>query len=80
MTPQNRSGCSVITEGPGWIPCMMRAPIMSAMTGLDGSPRVNIGTNDIWAPALLAASGAATPSSAPCPNRSGSRDTFFSSE
>jgi hypothetical protein len=35
--------------------------------------------NEVCAPALLADSGAATPSTAPRPNRDGSRDSFFSS-
>jgi hypothetical protein len=61
------------------MPWMIKAPIIRAMTGLDGMPRVSIGMNEVCAPALLAASGAATPSIAPWPNRSGVRDSFFSS-
>ena len=59
---------------------MISAPIISAITGLDGMPSVSIGMNDVCAPALLAASGAATPSIAPLPNCAEFRDTFFSSE
>jgi len=54
-------------------------PIISAITGLDGMPSVSIGMKDVCAAALLALSGAATPSIAPLPNMSGVRDSFFSS-
>ena len=50
---------------------MIIAPIISAITGLDGMPSVSIGMNEVCAPALLADSGPATPSIAPLPNRSG---------
>ena len=59
---------------------MISAPIISAITGFDGMPSVSIGMNEVCAPALLAASGAATPSIAPLPNSAECRDTFFSSE
>ena len=42
-------------------------------------PSVSIGMKEVCAPALLAASGAATPSIAPLPKRSGVLDSFFSS-
>ena len=58
---------------------MIIAPIISAITGLDGMPNVNIGMNEDCAPALLAASGAATPSMAPLPKLALFFDTFFSS-
>ena len=80
IIPQNSAGCSVITEGPGWMPWMIMAPIISAITGFDGMPRVSIGMNDVWAPALLADSGAATPSMAPLPNSAAFLETFFSIE
>ncbi len=80
ITPQNRAGCSVATSGPGMMFLMIMAPIISAMTGLAGMPSVRSGMNEVWAPALLAASGAATPSMAPLPKRCGVRDSFFSSE
>ena len=79
ITPQNRSGCLVITCGPGWMPWIMSAPIISAISGLVGRPSVSIGTKLVCAPALLAASGAATPSMAPLPKRDGSAAIFFSS-
>ena len=55
------------------------APIISAITALPGMPSVSIGMNEVCAPALLADSGPATPSTAPWPNRDGSRAIFFSS-
>ncbi len=36
---------------------MVIAPIIHAMTGVEGMPSVSSGMNDVWAPALLAASG-----------------------
>ena len=78
-TPQNRAGCLVITCGPGWMPWIIRAPIISAIRGLVGMPIVSSGMKLVCAPALFAASGAATPSIAPLPKRSGSAAIFFSS-
>ena len=49
------------------------------MSAFAGMPSVSIGMNDACAPALLALSGPATPSTAPRPNRVGSRAIFFSS-
>ena len=51
--------------GPGWMPWIIRAPIISAMVGLAGTPSVSIGMNEVCAPALFAASGAATPRMSP---------------
>jgi hypothetical protein len=65
--------------GPGWMPWMIMAPIISAITGLDGMPSVSSGMKEVCAAALLADSGAATPSIAPLPKRSASFDIFFSS-
>jgi hypothetical protein len=76
--PQNSSGRSFITCGPGWMPWIVSAPIIKAMTALPGMPSVSMGMNEVWAPALLAASGPATPSMAPLPKRPGSRADFFS--
>jgi len=78
-TPQNSSGRSVITRGPGAMPWIMSAPIIIAMVGLDGMPRVSIWMNEVWAPALLADSGAATPRMSPWPKLRGGLATFFSS-
>ena len=45
---------------------------------LPGIPRVSVGMNAVWAAALLAASGPATPWITPVPNFSGVLLTFFS--
>ena len=58
---------------------MIIPPIISAMMAFDGMPSVSIGMNEVCAPALLALSGPATPSMAPCPNRVGSLARRFSS-
>ena len=65
--------------GPGWMPCIISAPIISAISALAGMPSVSSGMKLVCAPALLAASGPATPSIAPLPKREGSRASFFSS-
>ena len=77
MMPQKTSGACLTSRGPGWSPSIIRAPRI-AMTALAGMPRVSRGMNAPPAAALLAASGPATPSIAPAPNRSGCRDARFS--
>ena len=67
-----------MTMGPGWIPWIIIAPIMSAMRALVGIPMVSMGMKLVWAPALFADSGLATPRISPVPNRSGCFDIFFS--
>src|SRR5467141_376070 len=54
IMPQNRSGFLVMTSGPGWMPWIIMAPTISAMTALDGMPSVSMGMNEVWAAALLA--------------------------
>ncbi len=78
IMPQNRSGFLVMTSGPGWMPWMIMAPTISAITALDGMPRVSMGMNEVCAAALFADSGEATPSTAPLPNCSGCLESFFS--
>ena len=65
--PQKRSGFLVITCGPGMMPWIVMAPTIRAMTAFGGMPSVRSGMKDVCAPALLAASGPATPSIAPAP-------------
>jgi hypothetical protein len=77
--PQNNAGRPVMTCGPGMMPWMVIAPTISAITAFGGMPSVSNGMNAVCAPALLAASGAATPSIAPFPKRDGSFASFFSS-
>ena len=78
IRPQNSSGRVVITSGPGWMPWMVSAPSISAITLDAGRPSVSIGMNLHCASALLADSGPATPSIAPLPKRDGSLASFFS--
>ena len=78
MMPQKIPGFWLIIRGPGCRPWMMKAPSSSAMMTLGGMPRVISGMKAPPAAALLAASGPATPSMAPLPNRSGVRESFFS--
>jgi len=78
ISPQNSSGCCVITCGPGAMPWIVIAPIISAIVAFEGRPRVSMGMNDVWAAELLAASGAATPRMSPCPNVPCLSDIFFS--
>src|SRR5262245_24154539 len=59
MRPQNSSGRVVITSGPGWMPWMVSAPSISAITPEAGRPSVSIGMNLHCASALLADSGPA---------------------
>ncbi len=66
-TPQNRSGCSETSCGPGGMPWISSAPNISAIVALAGMPSVSSGMNDEVAAALFAVSGAATPSIAPLP-------------
>ncbi len=77
-TPQNRSGSSDTSCGPGLTPWMSKAPKMTAIVALAGIPNVSSGMNDEVAAALLAVSGEATPSMAPFPNRDGSLARRFS--
>jgi len=78
IRPQNSSGWAVMSIGPGWMPWMMSAPSIRAITASPGMPSDSVGTKAVWAAALLADSGAVTPSMAPLPKRLGSLATFFS--
>ena len=78
ITAQTMSRCSTMICGPGWMPWIISAPIISAIKALDGIPMVSSGMKEVCAPALFAASGEATPSIAPLPKRDGSLAIFFS--
>jgi hypothetical protein len=80
IRPQNRSGRCSSTSGPGRMPWIIMAPIITAITALGGMPSVSIGMKAVCAPALLADSGPATPSTAPLPKRDGSFAHLRSSE
>ena len=58
IRPQNSCGLLVITCGPGWMPLIVIAPTISAITAFGGMPSVSIGMNEVCAPALLADLGA----------------------
>src|SRR4051812_6065758 len=79
MTGQTISGFVSNSLGPGWIPNRSSAASMTDVLALPGSPSDSSGTIAPPTSELLAASGAATPSMAPLPNRSGRRDMFFCS-
>ena len=68
IRPQNSCGLLVITCGPGWMLWIVIAPTISAITAFGGMPSVSIGMKEVCAPALLAASGPATPRMLPLPN------------
>ena len=53
--------------GPGWIPLMMKAPIISAITAFSGMPMLMSGMKLVRAAASSAAACPATPSMAPLP-------------
>ena len=57
--------------GPGIMPCMKIAPMNTAAAGEPGMPRLSTGMSEPPTSALLADSGATTPSGTPCPNFSG---------
>src|SRR5450755_2413320 len=80
IRPQNSCGLLVITCGPGWMPLIVIAPTINAMTALGGMPSVSIGMNEVCAPALLALSGPATPRMSPFPKRPFAPANLFSSE
>jgi hypothetical protein len=58
---------------------MIIAPIIRAISALEGMPKDSIGMNDVWAPALLPDSGASTSSIAPLPNSAEFFETLRSS-
>ena len=78
MTPQISVALVVNMSGPGRMPNMISAPSIRAVVPEPGMPSANIGTMLPDTAELLAASGPATPSIAPCPKRSGVLETFFS--
>src|SRR5947199_2169662 len=78
IRPQKSCGLLVITCGPGWMPLIVIAPTISAITALGGMPSVSIGMNGVCAPALLADSGPATPRMSPLPNLPLAPAIFFS--
>ena len=72
------SGSCSKSSGPGWMPYCVNAASITAAVALVGRPSASIGVSVPAAEALLAASGPATPSMAPCPNSSGCLESRFS--
>ena len=68
ITPQKRLLSVDIIPGPGFMPCIINVANIKAITGVIGMPKLNMGMKLVCAPALLAASGPATPAIAPRPN------------
>ena len=64
--PQNTSGRWLIMSGPGCRPWITSAPSRMAVAGENGMPSESSGTMAPAVAPLLAASGPATPSIAPC--------------
>ena len=60
------------------MPWIISAPSSSAITASPGMPRLMVGMKSPWTEECVAVSGAATPSIAPRPKRSGVREIFFS--
>ena len=69
--PEELRVLSLIIMGPGVTPWMSKAPSRIAVGGAKGMPKTKSGIKADWQAALLADSGPATPSIAPCPNSSG---------
>ena len=75
---ENANGpCSTKSSGPGAMPCTSRAPMRMAVIGSPGIPSVIMGMSAPPAMELFADSGAATPSTQPLPNCSGSLLAFW---
>ena len=50
--PQYMLGWFWMTSGPGWMPWIIIAPIISAISELEGMPIVKSGIKEVCAPAL----------------------------
>src|SRR5262252_2500236 len=77
MKPQNTSGCSATSCGPGGTPWISSAAISTAVTGPVGRPSASMGAKAPVEAELLADSGPATPATAPRPNASGERHALL---
>ena len=78
IRPQNTSGCSTSSSGPGCTPWISRADSRIAVAGIDGMPSTSSGIIEEPVVALFAVSGPATPAIAPLPNASGVFEMRFS--
>src|SRR3954464_1767740 len=66
-----------MNRGPGWMPWMVSAPSMTAVTASPGMPNAMMVTREPPTLELLAASEAMMPSGVPVPKRSGCDENFF---
>src|SRR5699024_9286444 len=78
ISPQANSGFCSMSKGPGCKPHIRNPANRTAVAPDPGIPIVINGTIAPTEAALLAASGPATPSTAPLPKRSGRLETAFS--
>ena len=66
-----------MNSGPGWMPWIVIAPSITAVTASPGMPNAMIVTSEPATLALLDDSEAMMPSGIPVPNFSGRRENFF---
>ena len=74
ITVHTSRACCWNSMGPGVRPLIISVPSRMASAGVVGMPSDSSGMKPAMAVALLAASGAATPSIMPVPNFSGVRE------
>ena len=66
-----------MNSGPDWMPWMVSAPSITAVTASPGMPKAMMVTSEPPTFELLAASEAMMPSGVPVPKRSGCFENFF---
>ena len=66
-----------MNSGPDWMPWMVSAPSITAVTASPGIPNAMMVTSDPPTFALFEDSEAITPSGMPVPKRSGCFENFF---
>ena len=66
-----------MNSGPDWMPWIVSAPSITAVTASPGMPKAMIVTSEPPTLALLEDSEAMMPSGVPVPKRSGWREIFF---
>ena len=64
-------------SGPGWMPWMVMAPSITAVTASPGMPKAMMVTSEPATLELLDDSEAMMPSGMPVPNRSGCLENFL---
>ena len=66
-----------MNSGPDWMPWMVSAPSITAVTASPGMPKAMMVTSEPPTLALFDDSEAMMPSGVPLPKRSGWRESFF---